>query len=119
MRCKRSNSTENEKDLNIILNYLLTRVTDPYNLNEVAWRLAKRNQSLTLALKLSKKSIELDPTCANCWDTLSEIYLRLRNHKMAVQLNEKALSLDPLLREAIGRKPRLDSLMAVKQKKQN
>jgi hypothetical protein len=114
-----SNSTENEKDLNIILNYLLTRVTDPYNLNEVAWRLAKRNQSLTLALKLSKKSIELDPTCANCWDTLSEIYLRLRNHKMAVQLNEKALSLDPLLREAIGRKPRLDSLMAVKQKKQN
>lgn len=59
-------------------------------MNSVAWDFATHDEHLDEALKLSKRSLQLEPEEANYWDTLAEIYFRLNRFEEAKTANENA-----------------------------
>jgi len=63
--------------------------------NSVAWEMAINNYKLDKALQYAKKAIELKKDDANIWDTLGEIYYRMKNFKKAVEAEKRAVELAP------------------------
>lgn len=63
--------------------------------NSVAWEMAINNYKLEKALKYAKKAIDLKKDDANIWDTLGEIYYRMKNIKKAIESEKKAVELAP------------------------
>jgi len=93
-----------------LLEYEIKSDTSVIYLNDFAWYLAIDGQLLSLAERLSTKSLELDPKNSHCWDTLAEIYLRQKRIARAKSANTKALNLDPQNTYSLKRKTVLDSL---------
>lgn len=63
--------------------------------NSVAWEMAINNFKLEKALEYAKKAIELKKDDANIWDTLGEIYFRMKNIKKAIEAEKRAVELSP------------------------
>ncbi|KPA11067.1 Chs5p-Arf1p binding [Candidatus Magnetomorum sp. HK-1] len=64
-------------------------------MNGLAWLyLTEGKDSNELAKKLSQISIQMCPNEANYWDTLSEIYLKKKEYRQALEAKKKAAALD-------------------------
>lgn len=68
---------------------------DAEGYNNLAWLLANTDTSLDEALRLSSKSLELQPDTAAYLDTLAEVHLRLGQPSRAVELQKQAIELEP------------------------
>ena len=68
---------------------------DAEGYNNLAWLLANTDTSLDEALRLSNKSLELQPDTAAYLDTLAEVHLRLGKPARAVELQKQAIELEP------------------------
>lgn len=63
--------------------------------NSVAWEMAINDFKLEKALEYAKKAIELKKDDPNIWDTLGEIYFRMKNIKKAIEAEKKAVEFSP------------------------
>ncbi len=59
-------------------------------MNNVAWDFATHDEHLDEALKLSQRSLKLEPEESMYWDTLAEIYFRLDRFEEAKTANDNA-----------------------------
>ncbi len=64
-------------------------------LNRLAWFHRKDKESLVHAIKLSKRSLELQPDTPAYLDTLAELYYRNGESVKALPLIQRAIELDP------------------------
>lgn len=67
---------------------------DATTLNNYAYFLAKSNQSLADALKMSKKSLELQAKNANFMDTYAWVWFKKGDYNQAKEWLDKAIALD-------------------------
>lgn len=88
-------SLEYERAMKILNGVIAENPDDPDLLNEVAWFMVLRDISLKQARVLIDKALEIKPEDANILDTAALIYFKLGYKKKAVELEEKALKLDP------------------------
>lgn len=68
---------------------------DPDLLNNIAWFMGLRDIRLEEAKKLVDKAMDLRPDDANILDTGALIYYKLGDKRKAIELEEKAVKLDP------------------------
>jgi uncharacterized Ntn-hydrolase superfamily protein len=68
---------------------------DPDMLNEVAWFMVLRDINLPKAKELIDKALKIKPEDANILDTAALIYFKLGYKKKAIELEERAVKLDP------------------------
>lgn len=68
---------------------------DPHILNNMAWLLARTNQRLDEALKFANWATTASPYNSAFIDTLAEVHYRRGNPEQSVQLEQKALLLNP------------------------
>jgi tetratricopeptide (TPR) repeat protein len=91
---------------------------DPKNAttyNQFAWLIGNTEGDLDLALKYSKKSIELSPDNGGYYDTLAHVYFTKGDYANAVSTQTRAAELDPhsglilrelkVFREKLSRQP--------------
>ncbi len=71
-------------------NYLAIDSTNAYLMNNYAYYLAKRNNSLDKALNLSRKSIEIEPFNSSFLDTYSWILFTLTQYDKALNYIQRA-----------------------------
>lgn len=64
-------------------------------LNNLAFYYAVNNSNLDEALKLSSRSLALDPDNLECLDTIAEIYYRKNEYDRAIAALKKAVSIAP------------------------
>jgi tetratricopeptide (TPR) repeat protein len=69
--------------------------TNPTLMNGVAWLDAECNENLPEALKLATSAVAAVPDSAEVIDTLADVNFHLGNAAKAVELESKALSLEP------------------------
>lgn len=65
-------------------------------LNHYAWLAVKTNRHLDKALDYSKESVEISATSSACIDTLAHCYAAKGNFDKAIELQQKAIELDPV-----------------------
>jgi tetratricopeptide (TPR) repeat protein len=71
---------------------------DPKNAdtyNQFAWLIGNTEGDLDLAVKYSKKSLELSPSNGGYYDTLAHVYATKGDYQSAVQQQARAAELDP------------------------
>ncbi len=68
---------------------------DAMFLNNYAWELYQEDRDLPKAKKLAEKAYSLEPESAAVIDTLACIEFKLGNRERAIELQEKAVSLEP------------------------
>jgi len=95
-------------------NYVKKRMGDASALNGYAWFWQGQNENLASALLAARKSVELSPRAA-AYDTLSAVYIKLKNYTEALKAAEKAVELGGPQVETYKRK--LDSLKKLMEKK--
>ena len=79
---------------------------NPTNYNQYAWLAGNTAGDLDLALKYSKKSLELSPETGSYFDTLAHVYFAKRDYENAVKTQSKAARLEPhsgQIRQALER----------------
>ena len=82
-----------EKALNVFgPEYIKEYVDQPGALSRYAWFWANQGENLESALKAAKKSVELNPS-DRTWDTVSQVYLKLKKYSEALKAVEKAVEL--------------------------
>jgi tetratricopeptide (TPR) repeat protein len=64
-------------------------------MNNLAWAYAQEKEHLDEALKLSKRSLEIDPDNPYYLDTIAEIYFLKKEYYRALTYMRKAVELDP------------------------
>lgn len=74
---------------------LLVDPQNPLILNNYAYNLSERGESLDKALSMSKVAVEKDPENASYLDTIGWIYFKLKNYKLAKENIEKSLQINP------------------------
>jgi len=86
---------EYSRALEIMDEALKESPNDPDLLNNIAWFMGLRDIRLEEAKKLIDKAMALRPDDANILDTGALIYYKLGDKKKAIELEERALKLDP------------------------
>ncbi|HDL60215.1 MAG TPA: hypothetical protein ENH14_02040, partial [candidate division WOR-3 bacterium] len=86
---------EYSRAITIMDEALKEKPNDPYLLNNIAWFMGLRGIRLTEAKELIDRAMALRPNDANILDTGALIYYKLGNKRRAIELEEKAVKLDP------------------------
>jgi uncharacterized Ntn-hydrolase superfamily protein len=79
---------------------------DPSVLNGLAWSCAIHDMDLPTALKAAQRAASLEPRNVDILDTLAEIYFRMGNAKKAIEVESRAVTIDPksvYLKEQVAR----------------
>jgi len=79
---------------------------NPSNYNQYAWLAGNTEGNLDLALKYSKKSLELSPDTGSYYDTLAHVYFAKGDYDNSVKSQSKAARLEPhsgQIRQALER----------------
>jgi tetratricopeptide (TPR) repeat protein len=77
---------------------------DPNNsnhYNQYAWLVGNTEGDLNLAIKYSKRSIELSPNSGGLYDTLAHVYFTMGDYENAVKYQTKAAKLEPHARQIL------------------
>jgi len=96
-------------------NYVKKHMGDAAALNGYAWFWQGQNGNLESALLAARRSVELSPRAA-AYDSLSAVYIKLKNYPEALKAAEKAVELGGLQVEAYKRK--LENLRKLMEKKE-
>jgi hypothetical protein len=80
------------EDLEPIAKGLVARAQQPYDLNAAAWYYAMARQADT-GLPLAIRSVQRDPGCADCWDTLALLYFQKGDVARARLAQERAVNM--------------------------
>jgi len=86
---------EYSRAITIMDEALKEKPNDPDLLNNIAWFMGLRGIRLTEAKELIDRAMALRPNDANILDTGALIYYKLGNKGRAIELEEKAVKLDP------------------------
>jgi len=78
-------------------------------LNCMAWFLACTHRKLDEALELAEKAVAGSPRSASYIDTLAEVHFQLGNREKAVELQKKAIKLEPRTRLLVERMKRFET----------
>jgi len=87
-------------------NRIRSEPNNPMNYNQYAWLAGNTEGDLDLALKYSKKSLELSPESGSYYDTLAHVYFAKGDYQNAVKTQSKAARLEPRsgqIRQALER----------------
>ncbi|MEJ1239312.1 hypothetical protein WBG78_14340 [Chryseolinea sp. T2] len=87
--------TNDFKSATKVYHYLLSGPdsTNVVFLNNSAWNLVLAGEDVAFAKQLSVKSTTIEPSCRECWDTLAEIYLQLKDYRSAKEASIRAVEL--------------------------
>ena len=86
-----------DKAVQVYKEALHTFIKDADFYNHFAWWVYenKVENEYKTAIKYAKEAVTLNPDAYYIWDTLAWLYFENRQHQMAVEASEKALSLAP------------------------
>jgi uncharacterized Ntn-hydrolase superfamily protein len=98
--------TERERVGEALKRALARGESDASNLNALAWVCATNDVFLTEALEAAERAAALEPKSSGILDTLAEVHFRMGNAEKAIEIESKALEIEPndnYLKEQINR----------------
>jgi uncharacterized Ntn-hydrolase superfamily protein len=86
---------ERERVGETLVDVLARKVNDAELLNSLAWSCAEHDLHLEDALRAAERAVALEPNSTDILDTLAEVHFRLGHRDQALEIENRALALDP------------------------